>query len=321
MSEQKTTRRGRKSGLACVSLALLFLIMAGYGLWAGRCWMAQQQQKWAEQSNALLALESRVASLEAQQKIMSDSLKDTQRLSSRKKRDWVLAEVHYLLNLAQFNVQFRHNIPVTIQLLTAADHRLQSINDPTFLALRKAMAADRQRLRSTMVVDVPGLLVKIQALSKSVSQLPLLPPGVITATPSAVAAPQKTEETSQGWRGAWQKTVKQLRGLIIIEKDNGLSAEALVPIQHGYDNLYVQTLLTQLQWAVLQGDDGFYQATLQNIEGYVAAHYLQSSEAIEGLHKTLADLRTVHVNQAYPDIKETEAALKAAMDNGSPQHD
>ena len=323
MKQSKTAgKRIRRLASVSLSLFLMFLGVVGYMAWQGWHQGKELEEQGAKQKKVLLALESRLTSIEAQQKQLSESLRDIKELSSWQNRDWVLSEVHYLLDLASLSLQLQHNISSAIQLLIFADNRLVLVKDPSLLPLRKAIATDKQHLQNVKVVDVPGLLMKIQALSQAMNTLSLLPVSKAISTPTASPASEKTHRASHGWRSVFQKTGQQLRALVIIEKKATLSQGALAPIEHAYNNLYVQTLLAQLQWAVLQSNDAFYQSTIQSLQTYVAHHYLQQSQAIVGLQKTMMDLGAVHLNPAYIDIKATLAALKAVMHSGgSAQHD
>ncbi|MHA7840873.1 MAG: uroporphyrinogen-III C-methyltransferase [Gammaproteobacteria bacterium] len=298
-------------------LSLVAFVVVGYSLWHIWHQSIEQQQQQIKQDNALLALEGATAHLEAQQKQLSASIAHLEQLAYWKNRDWVLSEVHYLLDLANLSLQFQHKVPAAIQLLTAADNRLRLVGDTNLLPLRKAIMTDKQQLQSATMVDVPGLLMKIQVMSETVSQLPLLPAAnVVSSEPMNVE-----KATTHGWRDALQKTGEQLKQLVVIEKQSNLPKGALEPIQHVYNNIYLQALLTQLQWAVLQRDDTFYQDTIARMQRYILAHYLQQTPAIGVLKKNLKDIANEHLNPTQQHIKASLAALNDAMKLGSSYYD
>lgn len=57
--------------------------------------------------------------------------------------------------------------------MESADQRIATLNDPSLVPLRKAMASDITKLKTIPIIDRDGLVLRLTALQQQVDQLPL----------------------------------------------------------------------------------------------------------------------------------------------------
>src|SRR5204863_6985876 len=130
-----------------------------------------QAQAALRESQARLAeLEARVADTQEQR----EALQEMNRELSRSADDRVLAEVEQMLVLASQQLQLAGNVRGALAALQAADQRLARAEKLASTPLRRAIAADMERLKAVPQADTAGLAVKLDGLMQQVDGLPFM---------------------------------------------------------------------------------------------------------------------------------------------------
>ena len=88
-------------------------------------------------------------------------------------RDWQLAEVEYLLRLANHRVRLERDADGATDLLTAADETLARLDDFAFHEVRALLAEETASLRAFEGADVAGVFLRLEAAKGLIDQLPL----------------------------------------------------------------------------------------------------------------------------------------------------
>ncbi|MGB1191564.1 MAG: uroporphyrinogen-III C-methyltransferase, partial [Pseudomonadales bacterium] len=109
-----------------------------------------QQSLQADQSEAMAALAMRdqqhaqlSSALEDANLIIAAHSRRLRSLTSTTTDDWRLAEVEYLLRLANQRILISQDTATALSLLNTADQILLTLADPRFFDIRKAIAEDR----------------------------------------------------------------------------------------------------------------------------------------------------------------------------------
>src|SRR3989338_3791759 len=102
-----------------------------------------------------------------------------------------------------------------LNLLQAADQRLNSVSDPEVIALRQMIASTTIKLQSLAPIDYVGILSKLSALRDQTAHIPLFSASsktqvFYTQTEATVPTPTMT------WQNALRKTVEMLKSLVVI---------------------------------------------------------------------------------------------------------
>ncbi|MCQ6498264.1 uroporphyrinogen-III C-methyltransferase, partial [Vibrio parahaemolyticus] len=66
-----------------------------------------------------------------------------------------------------------HDVESENQLMESADQRIASLNDPSLVKLRKAMANDITKLRTVPLIYRDGLVLRLTALQQQEDKLPI----------------------------------------------------------------------------------------------------------------------------------------------------
>ncbi|RPI40742.1 MAG: hypothetical protein EHM59_21420, partial [Betaproteobacteria bacterium] len=179
---------------------------------------------------------------------------------SRNTDEWALAEIEQTLTIAAQHLQLAGNIKAAILALQNADMRLQRIDRPQLMALRKVIERDIERLRVSPYVDVVGLSVKLDTLMEAVETLPLAMQQRPPATPSETQAAEQaqTPVLTRLAREIWQ----DLRALVRIQTVDRPELPLVDPGQEFFLRENLKLRLLSARMALLQRDGRTYRADL-----------------------------------------------------------
>lgn len=223
-----------------------------------------------------------------------------QQLGSGNQKAWVLAEINYLVRLANYNLLFVRDIPAAIALLQTADQRLAMLDDPAFVNLRQQLADNIARLQAIPKVDLEGILMQLNALIGQSKQLPVIaPPSFV---PQQTVEPKSSAPAVSGWRKGLQNSLDTLQTLVIIRRHNHPISPLLDSEQQLFLQQNLQLLLEQAQWAALHGQVNIYQNSLRQAESYVQVYFAQDAAATRAFRHALDELQKIDIQPKLPDI-------------------
>ena len=109
-------------------------------------------------------LETRIAESQAQQAALEALYRDL----APSRDEIALSEIEQVLLVASQQLQLAGNVHSALTALQLADAKLQRLDRPQFVPLRRALSRDMDRLRAVPFVDVAGLSRKLdQAIARS----------------------------------------------------------------------------------------------------------------------------------------------------------
>ena len=131
-------------------------------------------------------LEARVAESQSQQAALDALYRDL----APSRDEIALTEIEQVLLVASQQLLLAGNVQSALAALQLADARLQRLERPQFLPLRRALTQDMDRLKAMPFVDVAGMSLKLDQALVAANALPFamderLPP----PAPGAAAAP------------------------------------------------------------------------------------------------------------------------------------
>ena len=264
------------------------------------------QPQLREQHQAAAQQAARLQALEAQ---LGEQRSELVKLSGGDQDSWLLAEVEYLLRLANQRLIMARDTVSARGLLQSADTILRQLDDVALHPVRRAVAADMAALRALPEIDTEGLYLRLSALADQVSGL------VIFALPEREAAP--TVPQQDGWqqrlRQGYEEALYTLSRYVTIRRRE-MPFEALVDPQ--WEALLRQNLvmlLQQAQVALLSGNQPLYQASLTRARHWLVEYYLAEEAAAAALARELDDLAAQTIAVEMPDISSSLHALDVVM--------
>ncbi len=205
------------------------------------------------QAGAKIALlEQKLEESRAQQ----DSLQ-TLYLELASNRDaWTISEAEQLVIIASQQLQLAGNVKPALLALQTADNRLQELDKPQIIQLRKIIGKDIQKLQALPSVDIVGMSLKLESLVDAANKLPL----ASERHPKQDGA-SKPDWDSNPWRRLTQEIWQDIRHMVRVEHMDHPEEPMLAPEQSYFlrENLKLRLLAARI--ALLQRDE----ATLQQL--------------------------------------------------------
>jgi uroporphyrin-3 C-methyltransferase len=323
----------RHAGLVA-AVALAALAVAGFLAWvdakrevadlrgdvAGRLTtsdaaIAQAKARDAESSAALREAQAKLALLEtrlAESQSQQAALETLYRDLAPSRDELAVVEVEQVLALAGQQLAIAANVPAAIAALQLADAKLARLDRPRFAPLRRAIAADLERLKSVPYVDTAGLAGKLDAAIASIDTLPLARDERL---PAPVAAPPLAEEPS--WRRALREMWADLRALVRVDVSDRPAAPLVAPSQQFYlrENLRLRLLSARL--ALIARNDAAFHADVRAAEAWLRQYFDARAKPVATVLAALGPMATVPLAGEVPDLArslDAARALRTAQD-------
>ncbi|MDO6680817.1 uroporphyrinogen-III C-methyltransferase [Oceanobacter sp. 5_MG-2023] len=332
----KENTPGRRSSLAIwllVILVLLSLAVSAAVVWYGLQQhqqlgqLQQQLQGMAQQTQAdrqtLNTLGQRQQQQDSGDRALQDQLATVSRqaqhneqrlagLAGSDRQDWLLAEVEYLLRLANQRLNLERDVTGAAAMLVAADKVLLEINNPAYDNVRTKIASEIQQLRRVPGVDKVGAIARLQAMQDSLDQVDWLPQVRLPSTASD--ANTTLAGAAQAWYQQLFDELKQgLAQVVRIRRQDSPVDIPMAPEQAYYLQQNAHLMLEQAQLAMLRGDQNLYDNSLGRVKGWVERYLPKQDQAVLALRQLLGELQQWQVSPAVPDISASLQALRARM--------
>src|SRR5262245_24186600 len=136
----------------------------------GRNFVEQGRETMAEMRAKISVLESRLAESQKQQAALDGLYQEL----SRNRDEWAYAEIEQSLFVASQQLQLAGNTKSALIALQSADSRLQQLDRPQLVAVRKAINRDIERLKAAPQLDIVALSVRLDGALAQADRLPLV---------------------------------------------------------------------------------------------------------------------------------------------------
>lgn len=234
-------------------------------------------------------------------------------LTSTTTDDWRLAEVEYLLRLANQRILISKDSTTALNLLATADQILLTLADPRFFDIRKAIAEDRAALLLVGQQDLDGVFLRLSALTQQLDKLPLIVMPTFDTT-----AKVEIDNVDDSVLSSWQQSInaignatwQELKGLVVINQRDSDIKPLLPPDQQYYLRGNLQLMINQSQLALLDGRQAVYNDSLYRAERWLQDYFASDTDAIQSVIADIQQLQTIKVNVELPDIANALLAVK-----------
>jgi uroporphyrin-3 C-methyltransferase/uroporphyrinogen III methyltransferase/synthase len=267
----------------------------------------------AEQSKALQlkvgVLESRQLENQSQQLALEQLYADL----SKSRDEWALSEVEQVLSTASQQLQLAGNVQGALLALQNADRSLSRSDKPQFIGVRRAIAADMEKLKATPAVDLAGVAVRLDSVIAQVDTLPMLSDEkpLLPAAPlrgeqarkpaagSAIAAAAPAAPMGIGermlatWRNWSEEMWNDVRQLIRVRSVNTPEALMLSPDQSYFVRENLKLRLLNARLALLSRDEttfaGDLTAAQETLDKYFDTRARTTQQAQSALRQVQAN--------------------------------
>jgi len=268
--------------------------------------LAQTQAALREAQARIGELESRIADTQEQRAALEEMYRDLARSAD----DRVLSEVEQMLVLASQQLQLAGNVRAALAALQAADQRLAKADKLAATPLRRAIAADMERLKAVPQVDTVGIAVKIDGLINQADNLPL----VISENlpPPRPASRWRPVDDRGGFTRAARDFWDEMKGLVRIRDMETADTALLSPAQTYFLRENLKLRLLSARVALLARDEPSFREDLHATQAWVARYFDPHAKATTVALTTIKQLAETPVTIALPDINASLAAVRSA---------
>lgn len=340
----KATSGARWPALAALLLSLVALVLVAFLGWQGWQWQQRnvqalqqigeqaesiQTESQAQLTQELNGLQQQMAALQSQaqndksgidalQERLTQSIQQVMSRQQSTRKDWLLAEVEYLLRLANQRVLMEQTADGALKLLKSADLILKETDDVSIYEVRKALAADIAALEAVPRLDTEGAFLQLGALNTQVDRLSLVPitnkrelPALLEQiTPDSVS-----QSWTQGLKASWSDAIDKFEQLIVIQHRDEPVEPLLSPEQHFFLQQNLHLMLEQAQLALLQRKQNAYDSALSKSENWIDTYFDPQDSTTNALLRGIAELKQLQVAPEIPDISGSLNTLKAYLEH------
>lgn len=248
-------------------------------------------------------LETRLAESQAQQAALEALYRDL----APSRDEIALSEIEQVLLVASQQLQLAGNVSSALTALQLAEAKLQRLDRPQFVPLRRALARDVDRLKAMPYVDVAGMSLKLDQALASVDKLPFAMDERLPVPASEVKAPPADESPTRRFlREIWA----DMKQLIRVEVADRPAAPLVPPPQQYFlrENLRLRLLTARI--ALIAHDDASFQADLGATEAWLAQYFDTRAKPVQALQATIKQLAATPMPGAAPDLAVSLEALR-----------
>ncbi|HEY2862159.1 MAG TPA: uroporphyrinogen-III C-methyltransferase [Casimicrobiaceae bacterium] len=264
--------------------------------------VAKDAQESVRDMQAKLALlENRLGESQTQQA----ALEALYRELSPSRDEWALTEVEQVLMLASQQLQLAGNVRGALAALQVADSKLQRLDRPQFVPLRRALARDMDRLKAVPYVDVSGLSLRLDEAIAQIDALPLAVDERLDATPPPIPPPGEA-----GWRRLLRSVWGELRQLVRIENIDRPEVPLLSSQEQFFLRESLKLRLLSARFALLFRDQANFRADLTAVDAGLAKYFDVRSKAVQALQTLLRQLKGTDLATELPGLAASLDAVR-----------
>ena len=246
-------------------------------------------------------LENKLAESQNQQVAMEALYQEL----SRNRDEWALAEVEQILNVASQQLQLAGNVKAALIALQAADARLQRVDRPQLIPLRKAINKDLDRLKAVPYVDLAAISVRLDNFIATVDALPL----AMDVRPPLDQSEAEQPPAPNAWMKFAREVWQDMKQLVRIQNTAVQEIPLLAPNQVFFlrENLKLRLLSARL--ALMLHDEVSFKADLVSAQEWLARYYDSGAKSTKVMLGSLRQLQDSPISIELPDITASLEAV------------
>lgn len=265
---------------------------------------SQLQQRLAPLQSNIDNSVSQIAELRLQQQALEEATVKLYELYGRDESGWQLAEVEYLMRIAQHKLILENDFAGAAITLQAASDKIGAIADPGLLPVRVQISEEIAILKTRARPDLVGMTLVLSQLGR---QIKALTPGYLPRTESSQdkVAARPAPPTKQT---ITERVVSFIAAQVSVKKDESppTRTEALViDIEQTLeDNLKLT------RWSVLERDNFQFKNLMEENLRLFKQYYNLDNAANYDFYSQLAELQKSTLKPEKPDISGSLELLK-----------
>jgi len=314
----------KKSNLVWLAVAVLLLANVGsYGLWYQQQSNVKQLSQQLSQTQQLAAqaaelkqfLQSEASStkakfavIESAQQELTDTIstvQENQQLGSAElQRKWAIAELQYLLTVANQRLLLANDVEGAQHALRLADERAEAMDDFRLHSLRALLAEEQMALAAVAKLDVEGMVLQLQSALNNVDALQIWMGPKVNQDQENESGVVEADSWQQALTNAWS----EVKSMVVIRHKQDGTAAVLVPEQRYflYQNFRLQ--LESARFALLSGEAPVFSSSINAAVNWLEQYFVGDEK--DAMSSLLHDLQQHTIQTALPDISASLTWLK-----------
>ena len=242
----------------------------------------------------ITGLDRKLGELELGQQGLRESSEKLYELFGRDKNDWQLAEVEYLMRVAQHKLILQNDFEGAAITLQAASDLIGFTADPGLLPVRVMISEEIADLKTRKRPDLVGMTLMLAQLGR---QVRVLHPGFAVRVDEPETPVAEEALAADDWLGRFNAF---LDSLVEIRKEATRPSEIEANIIDVAEAL--EDNLKLARWAVLERDASQYRLLLDRSISLTREFYDLDNAANHDFMTQLQDLQKMVINPDKPDI-------------------
>ncbi len=250
--------------------------------------------------SARTSIASEVDILSEGQQPLNEASEKLFELYGRDRNDWQLAEVEYLMRIAQHKLTLEDDFEGAAMTLRVASDKIAEAADTGLLPVRVKISEEIAELKTRKRVDLVGISLMLTEMER---QLVVLKPGF------AVVAPVEVEEQNQPEEKPWlqssptevlERLSRFVDSLVRVRYEN--TAPSVTEANQMDVGESLRDWLKLARWAVLDRNEKQYVELLERAEQLFVGFYSQDRDENRDFLQQLTELKSLGLTSDKPDI-------------------
>ncbi|MCE3607026.1 uroporphyrinogen-III C-methyltransferase [Massilia sp. P8910] len=276
-------------------------------------------------------LENRQVEAQSQQLALEQLYQDL----SKNRDEWALAEIEQVLSTASQQLQLAGNVQGALIALQNADRSLSRSDKPQFITIRRAIAADIDKLKALPALDLTGVALRLDNVITQVDTLPMLadekpalpakpvkaasaalaPKAGAAATAAAAPAPApvkdsmlaRVQDVWQSWTGEmWD----EMRQLIRVRRVDTPEALMLSPSETYFVRENVKLRLLNARMALLARNEVAFRNDLVAAQDALAKYFDTRAGTTQAAQALLRQVQASNLAIEMPSLSDSLNAVR-----------
>ncbi len=233
-----------------------------------------------------------------------------------------LAEVDYLLRLADAKLKLERNVATARLALDVAQQRLKAINESSMASVQTMLGEAIASLRGVQLPDLSALAHKLAEMEKEIGDLPLQitsdVPDIKNRVKPATTATVSADADRSWWDRTSEAVWNQFKGIVVIRRVRS-DAPPLIAMEEEFflrQNLRLE--LETMRMALLRGDAEAYQDSYELADNWTQTYFDTQDARVATFLAELKALQAVEFNPYIPDLAGVNQAFRDAMTHRQP---
>lgn len=233
-----------------------------------------------------------------------------------------LAEVEYLLRLADTKLRIERNVPSALVALQTAQQRLKSVDERALAPIQTMIGESIGHLHGVKLPEISGLAHKLVEMEEQVKNLPIKINSEVPDIKNKIKPGTKvtiSDDPEQPW---WDRTGEavwnQFKSIVVIRRARS-DAPPLIGVEEEFflrQNL--QLTLESMRAALLRGDAQSYQDSLKLVHTWLNAYFDPQASHVTTFKSELKALEIIDFNPYIPDLTGLNKAFEEIMSQRQP---